>query len=261
MFLTASLRLLLALLALGLGLPALACVKSLRWSDDPPYTARGADGVLYGIDIEINQELMRRLGCRLEFKEMPFGRGLRELETGGLDLMGSAFRRPEREAYAWFSEPVLQARKRLFVRRADLPGFKARSLREWLQGGVTLGVLPGVVYGPEFSTLQQDPALQARIHTVVNRRSLWLMLERGRIDGMLVDELTATYEMRRLALEHKLAAAPLVVESEPSHTAFSKRSTPPEFVARYNEALAAMGREGSLARILARYGSKPQPGP
>jgi len=257
MALKPSLRLLLALLTLGVGLPTLACVKSLRWSDDAPYTARGADGALYGIDIEINQELMRRLGCRLEFQEMPFGRGLRELQTGGLDLMGSAFRRPEREAFAWFSTPVLQARKRLFVRRTDLAGFKARSLREWLQGGVTLGVLPGVVYGPEFSALQQDPAMQPHIHTVVNRRSLWLMLERERIDGMLVDELTAGYEMRRLALDERLAAAPLVVESEPSYTAFSKRSTPPEFVARYNEALATMGRDGSLARILARYGSKP----
>ncbi|WP_374434368.1 substrate-binding periplasmic protein [Inhella sp.] len=251
------LRLLLLLPALGLCLPAPACVKSLRWSDDAPYSARGADGELQGIDIEINQELMRRLGCRLEFKEMPFGRGLRELEAGSLDMMGSAFRRPERERFAWFSAPVLQARKRLFVRRADLPGFRARNLREWLQGGVTLGVLPGVVYGPEFSELQRDPALQPHIHTVVNRRSLWLMLDRERIDGMLVDELTAGYELRRLALDQRLAPAPLVVESEPSYTAFSKRSTPPEFVARYNEALAAMARDGSLARILTRHGNRP----
>lgn len=237
--------------------PAAACVKSMRWSEDAPYTVRASDGRLSGIDVEIAQELMRRLGCELSFKEMPFGRGLRELESGDLDMLTSAFHRPERERYALFSAPVLQARKRLYVRRADLAGFQARSLREWLSSGATLGVLPGVVYGPDYSELQQDPALKARIHTVVNRRSLWLMLDRQRIDGMLVDELTANHELQRLSLQQTVAAAPLVLAGEPSHTAFSKHSTDAAFVARYNAALAAMARDGSLARILARYGGKP----
>ena len=234
--------------------PASACVKSMRWSEDAPYTVRESDGRLSGIDVEIAQALMHRLGCQLTFKEMPFGRGLRELESGDLDMLTSAFQRPERERFALFSAPVLRARKRLFVRQADLAGFKARTLRDWLLGGATLGVLPGVVYGPEYSELQQDTTLKPRIHTVVNRRSLWLMLDRKRIDGMLVDELTARFELQQLSLQRQIVAAPLVLAGEPSHTAFSKRSTDAAFLARYNAALAAMTRDGSLARILARYG-------
>lgn len=231
------------------------CELRMAWSADRPYMMRDAAGQMIGIDFEIALEAMRRLNCRLVLREQPFARSLHSLEAGELDMVAGAFKRPEREAYAWFSAPVYEARKRLYLRRAALKDWRAHSLREWLLGGAHLGVLPGVSYGPEFTALSQDPTLSAQFHTVVHRKNLWLMLQRGRIDGMLADELTAADELRQLGLSDAIASAPLVVASEPTHTAFGKRTITADFVRRYDEAVAAMRREGRIAALFRRYGT------
>jgi polar amino acid transport system substrate-binding protein len=227
----------------------------MSWSLDPPYVLRDARGELTGIDIEIARESLQRLGCRLELREQPFARSLHSLELGELDMVPGAFKRPERETYAHFSAPTYKARKRLYLPRRALGGLRARTLRAWLAGGAILGVLPGVSYGPEFNELAGDPKLRQQFRTVVHRRSLWLMLERGRIDGMLADDLTANYELQQLQLHQAIAASPVVVASEPSFTAFSKRTTDEAFVQRYNEALHAMAREGRMNALLKRFGA------
>lgn len=241
----------------GHGASAAECVKRMGWNIDVPYMMRNSAGTPVGLDIELAQAVMARLGCRLVLHEQPFARSLLDLESGDLDLLPSVFRRPERERFAWFSAPVYEAHKRLYLRRADLAAFRDRSLRDWLDGGRTLGVLPGVSYGPEYTELQQDPALRRQLHTVVSRRSLWLMLERGRIDGMLADERTGAHELQALGLRNHIGAAPLMVTSEPSHMAFSRQSTTEAFVRRFNAALEAMKADGSYATLLARYQLRP----
>ena len=51
-----------ALLAAG---AASACEMRMRWSEDPPYSFMREDGRIGGIDIEIAELALRRLGCRL----------------------------------------------------------------------------------------------------------------------------------------------------------------------------------------------------
>jgi polar amino acid transport system substrate-binding protein len=233
---------------------AAACEMRMRWSEDPPFSFKGHDGRLIGIDIEIAEVALQRLGCRLLPVEMPFGRGLRELEQGRLDMAASVFRRAERERYAHYARPVLQSRNLLFVHRSALERFKAGSLRDWFEQGGRLGVQPGVNYGPEFTELAKEPRFRKQLELAARRRSLWLMLERQRIDGLIVDELTAGYELRHFQLRDSLRAAPLQIRGEASHMVFSKRSVAADFVARYDRALAEMSKDGSLSAILLRYG-------
>jgi polar amino acid transport system substrate-binding protein len=241
----------LALLAVKV---ASACEMRMRWSEDPPFSFMREDGQLGGIDIEIAELALRRLGCRLLPVEMPFGRGLREIELGRLDMAASVYGRPERERYAHYAMSLLDSRNQLYVHRSALPGFKARSLREWFEAGNRLGVQQSVNYGPEFTELGRLPAVQRQLEPAARRRSLWMMLERQRIDGLIVDELSANYELRRFALQDLLLPAPRPLTSEPSHQIFSRRSVEASFVARYNEVLATLRRDGSLKAILARYG-------
>lgn len=237
--------------------PAGACTKTMRWSEDPPFTTQRADGLVVGFEIEIAREALRRMGCRLEPVEMLFGRGLKEIEAGRLDMASSAFRRPEREEYAWYAHAVLNSRNRLYVRLDALPGFRARSLREWFEQGHKIGVMAGIHYGPELSEVAANPRFQSQLQHASKRSALWKMLELKRIDGLIVDEGSAANEIRRFHLETVAGAAPLTITSEPSHTIFSKRSTEAAFVERYNAALDEMRRDGSLKEILGRYGLRP----
>ncbi|WIT10040.1 transporter substrate-binding domain-containing protein [Paucibacter sediminis] len=230
-----------------------ACEKKLRWNDDPPFSMRLPDGAIGGVQIDINVEALRRMGCGVKLVEMPFARALVELEHGDLDVLAGAFRRPEREAYAWFSTPALHSRNMLYIRRADAARWPFKSLLELRGSPFRLGAQIGVVYGPDYAALMRDEVFARGVSKVSNRHGLWQMLERGRIDGVIADELTAEFELAGLKLSDKLLKTLVMVSDEPAPTAFSMRSTDPGFVERYNSTIEAMRRDGSLQRIVQRY--------
>ena len=76
----------------------------------PPFMI-GADSdeaELSGIDVTIVRELARRLKLTLVIVKAPWARALNLMETGKADLLSSAFRTPEREAFMdYFAEPFL----------------------------------------------------------------------------------------------------------------------------------------------------------
>ncbi|MEB3733140.1 transporter substrate-binding domain-containing protein [Halopseudomonas pachastrellae] len=69
-----------------------------------------ADGSVRGISIDTHTTVLERLGCKTVLRKLPWARALRELETGRLDILHGAFRRPEREVYAHFSGQILPRR-------------------------------------------------------------------------------------------------------------------------------------------------------
>ena len=56
----------LAVLVRGLSLAAQAqdCVKTVRWYDDVPYTYRGPDGNPIGLNVDVLQEALSRVGLQ-----------------------------------------------------------------------------------------------------------------------------------------------------------------------------------------------------
>ena len=80
------------------------------------------------------------------------------------------------------------------------------------------------------------------------------MLERGRVDAVPADELSAAYELGALGLKERIVASALVLSTEGAGTAFSKRSIDEAFVECFNAALQAMKSDGSHAALLRRHG-------
>ena len=234
--------------------PASACVKRLRWNDDPPYSMRLPDGRVGGWSVELAEAVLQRMGCRMELQEMPFARALAELKAGRLDMLDGAFALPERQVYAHFSAPLVRTRNLVFIRAADLPRFQAQQLADLHRADWRFGAQVGVVYGPAYAALQQDEGFRAKLQLVPRRTSLWLMLARGRVDVVMADEMTAAYEIAAAGLQGTVVATPLVVSDGAASMAFSKATTDPAFVQRYDATLQAMWRDGSLQALLRHYG-------
>jgi polar amino acid transport system substrate-binding protein len=224
---------------------------------DPPYSMRGAQGEPVGITVDTVTETLRRMDCRVSYVELPWARALVELAAGRVDLVGGAFRRPEREAYAYFAAPQLFSPNRLFVPAdAALPVGVTR-LAEATAGTFRLGVQLGVSYGPDFIALSADPAFAKRLVRASSRRSLWQMLALHRIDGLIADEASARFELAQLGLSGKIVPTAVQVSSEPATLMFSKKTVTPEFVKRYDRVSEALLKDGSLALILKRYRGEP----
>ncbi|MDN3920871.1 substrate-binding periplasmic protein [Roseateles violae] len=235
--------------------PAAACEKTVRWNEDPPFSMRGsADGELIGLNVELVRETLRRLGCSARWVEMPWARALAELEAGRLDILPGTLRLPERERFAYFSAPGPQSRNRLFVRADELRKWASLSRLADLRGsGFRLGAQLGVAYGPDYDELMRDPEFARSVHRTPSRRSLWLMVDAGRLDGVLVNEMTGRRELAQLGLQERIKDTGLVANHPTAAVAFSRKTIAPDFVARYNKAAEAMQQDGSQAAIVQRY--------
>ncbi|MCG8907751.1 transporter substrate-binding domain-containing protein [Pseudomonas sp. DP-17] len=245
----------LALLGLVLAsVPLAACEKTLRWDDDPPFSMQLPDGSVGGLYVDLNREVLERLGCEVRMVKLPWARALKELELGRLDVLPGAFRKPEREAYAWFSGTVLPpSRNILFVRRgwpqlgslqqlSDLPGSDFR-----------LGAQIDVSYGEPYRQLMADPDYAARVFFNPSRGNLWQMVDKGRIDGIIADEHSGRYELQQLGLAGRIEPTGVVVSAESAEVAFSKRTQDQDFVRRYAQTLKALVDAGEDRRILQQY--------
>lgn len=229
------------------------CDITLRWDDDPPYFMVKEDEVV-GIDADLVREAMERLGCSLSLEKLPWARALRELRAGRVDMLSGAYRTPEREQYAHYSEVVgLVSPNILFVRRSDKGNFEFSGLRALLESGFRLGAQIDVSYSDEYSALVQSPAYEENIQYLSRRESLWKMLARHRVDGVVASQLTGLYEIQELGLSDAVTPSSLVVSNKPAYFVFSKASVGSEFVADFDLVLQSMLDDGTFAAIVNRY--------
>lgn len=231
---------------------AQACVKTVRWFDDAPYAYRGADGQLLGFDVEITRAALKQLGCEARWVDMPWARALIELKAGRLDVLPGAFQRPEREAYAYFSRPVIRSRNVLFVRRAVAGRYPIRQLSDLLGTDFRLGAQIGVSYGPSYDALMGNPAFRARITPVNAARNAWQMMERDRLDGLISDEISGLMDLDELGMRTTVVKTPVVVSDDPSRIAFSKSTNDAAFVRAFDQALQSMLADGRYRDIAQR---------
>nr|WP_268945818.1 transporter substrate-binding domain-containing protein [Pseudomonas ullengensis] len=226
----------------------------MRWDDDPPFSMLLPNGEVGGIYIDLNREVLGRLGCTIKLVKLPWGRALKELELGRLDVLAGAFRKPEREAYAYFSGAVLKpSRNILFMRQDALERWPVTQLLDLQNTDFRLGAQTNVSYGPAYQQLMGQQAFAARVSFNASRGNLWQMVDKGRIDGIIADESTGLYELNQLGLSARIKPTQVVVSADAAEVAFSKKTSTPQFVQRYARILQALVDDGSHQRIVQHY--------
>lgn len=236
------------------GLAAAQCEKTLRWDDDPPFSMQTPEGEIAGINVELNRAVLEHLGCNITMRKLPWARALRELELGRLDILPGAFRRPEREKYAYFSGALIPpSRNVLYMHEHALTKWPVSRLIELQATDFRLGTQIRVYYGPDFQQVMDDPAFAAQATVVAKRENLWQMLARKRVDGVIADELTGAYEIQKMGLEEYIKAANVVVSDTAAEVAFSKESNGADFVQAYSAVLQHLVANGTYEQIVQRY--------
>jgi polar amino acid transport system substrate-binding protein len=215
---------------------------------------RDTAGGVSGMTPDLLREALRRIGCELEFVELPWARAVQQLAQGRLDLLGEVTRTPERERYALYSEEFRTDETRLYVRRPDAHRWPVRTLAELAYAHLKVAVEIGEVLNPEFDRARRDPAFRSALVEVSRRESQWAMLAAGRVDAVLADAQVAGARIARGDLPVPIVAHPDFLLRSPSYVAFSRTRVDPERVALFNAALKTMHADGSYAAILRRYG-------
>lgn len=242
-----SLRLLLILLLLCVS-SAVRAGEVLRVAADrwPPYADRQAPG--NGVAVHLVQAALKRAGYASEYIEVPWPRVLHGVANGEYDLVADAWYSAEREAFAVYSEPYMVNRVRLIKRQgAPITFAKLADLYPY-----RIAMVRGYAYSEAFDS---DPKLRrVAVFSFVNAA---LMLQAGRVDLTLEDEITARVHFNGdlAELKDQLEFLPLPLTENGLHILVG-RHVPQhaEIVAAFDKAIREMKADGSYDALLREHG-------
>ena len=214
--------------------------------DFPPMGFVGDDGEYTGFDLELAQEVAKRLG--LEYKAQPIAWDSKdmELESGNIDCIWNGFTMTGREDdYTW-TEPYM-ANQQVFVvandsdinSQADLAGkiveVQADSSAE--------------------AALKDAPELTAtfkELLTTADYNTAFMDLEQGAVDAIAMDVIVAGYQIQQRNADFKILDDSL--SEEEYGVGFKKGNT--ELRDKVQSTLEEMAEDGTLQEVSEKWFSK-----
>ena len=214
--------------------------------DFPPMGFVGDDGEYTGFDLELAQEVAKRLG--LEYKAQPIAWDSKdmELESGNIDCIWNGFTMTGREDdYTW-TEPYM-ANQQVFVvandsdinSQADLAGkiveVQADSSAE--------------------AALKEAPELTAtfkELLTTADYNTAFMDLEQGAVDAIAMDVIVAGYQIQQRNADFKILDDSL--SEEEYGVGFKKGNT--ELRDKVQSTLEEMAEDGTLQEVSEKCFSK-----
>ena len=214
--------------------------------DFPPMGFVGDDGEYTGFDLELAQEVAKRLG--LEYKAQPIAWDSKdmELESGNIDCIWNGFTMTGREDdYTW-TEPYM-ANQQVFVvandsdinSQADLAGkiveVQADSSAE--------------------AALKEAPELTAtfkELLTTADYNTAFMDLEQGAVDAIAMDVIVAGYQIQQRNANFKILDDSL--SEEEYGVGFKKGNT--ELRDKVQSTLEEMAEDGTLQEVSEKWFSK-----
>ena len=242
-------------LALALLTPAVgqaACALNLGWEAFEPFQMK-AETQVSGLDVDLFVEAAKDAGCTVAFKEAPWARLLKEIETGKMDAAMGASITPERQAFANFSESYRQDEFVLFVRAGEVDQVGAAGLKAMVGKSFKLGTVRDYAYGDEFDALKKHPDFAKQIDEAAGTEINIRKLISKRLDGFIENRFVTAAVARKENAGDKIAPHPVSVSTDPVYFMFSKKSVPEATVAAINAALAKMKNDGRYNQIVAKY--------
>lgn len=215
----------------------------------PPYIIFEEEGRVKGIDVEILEEVARRLNVDFKVVETPWVRCLVDMEKGGADILSATLKRPEREKYMYYLEPpyIEYSTKCFYVRKGS--GVVIENYSDIYK--LKVGITRGSAYFPQFDEDERVDKV-----TVADTNQLIKMLLAGHLDAFIGTEEVIEYFflanesydrslVEKAAFEYRLKT--------PFHFTISRKSP---FMARVPEIeriLRALIREGYVEKVKKRY--------
>ncbi|MEC4088287.1 substrate-binding periplasmic protein [Pseudoalteromonas rubra] len=209
----------------------------------------------HGLDVDFAKALLDEAGCGYQFINVPWGRALKMLAEGELDMVLSVSRTPEREQFAYFIGP--QRMETIVFAMNQLRPYPVQTLSDLFKLPVPVAIQKGAFYGHVFNELllreQTKDGSQRFIYVADNQRKLSL-LKHGRIAGFLEEKFNVLYQSQHNPDFAHITMSSLVVNREPVYYALSRQSVSAQDLQQLVSAFERLQHSGRLTRILAKYG-------
>lgn len=219
---------------------------------DPPNQSQGVDGRLWGMSVEVVQEIQRRVGNTDAIAVVPWARGYANLQGGANTMLFTVARTEERDsAFKWVG-PIDERLYALYVRADAPPGpnglAEARNLGR-------IGVYRDDARD-QILTKENFTNLDRTTESLANVRKLMAK----RIDAFASSPSEIGDLLDRAGYRKEDVREALVFARMQGYIAFSK-ATPDEVVKPWETAFEAMKRDRAFDIIYRKYRpNQPLPG-
>lgn len=220
-----------------------------------PFQYKDIKGNHTGVDFDIVYAVAKQIKCNIEIVDMPWDRIIKSLKGGDIDFVAGASRKPEREQYAYFSDPYRQESYAMYIRKGEVEKYQLKKLIDIVGTKFQLGTVRGYFYGEVYEKLKKNQKVfKANIQEVVrDQQNFDKLLLNKTIDGFLIDPIVGQYSMKRQGIIKKVEKYPINVYSSDIFIMFSKESVDKKTVEIFNKGLQKIKASGELDAILKKY--------
>lgn len=211
--------------------------------DFPPMGFLGANGEYTGFDLELAQEVAKRLG--LEYKAQPIAWDAKdmELESGNIDCIWNGFTMTGREDdYTWTE--AYMANTQVFVVRND-SGIEGKD-------GLAGKVVECQADSSAEAALKEDPDLTStfgQLLTTADYNTAFMDLEQGSVDAIAMDVIVAGYQIKQRNADFTILDDSL--SAEEYGVGFKKGNT--ELRDKVQATLEDMAKDGTMKEISEKW--------
>lgn len=239
-----------ALAAVAAQMPAQAQDRVFKVGSTPtgvPFTFLDTKtNTIEGIMVDLIKAIAADAGFKVEVEGMPFSTLIPSLTGNKIDIIAAAmYITPPRKEVVDFSEPIYTYGEGLFVSKKDGKEYvKLEDLK-----GLTVGAQKGTAYVEPL----QKSGLFPEVKIYDNIPSILADVNAGRIQAGFADKPIVAYNLQQgLFPEARLVKG--YVSTLVGSVGIGVRKTDPELLKRINASLDKLKKNGTLDKILAKWG-------
>ncbi|OUS28267.1 hypothetical protein A9Q99_12100 [Gammaproteobacteria bacterium 45_16_T64] len=230
------------------------CHLTIGWDPWAPYQYIDHNGTLIGLDVELVSSTVKHMGCVLEYQEMPWKRLLVSIKNGHIDLAAGATVTEDRKQWSYTSQSYRKDEISLFMLKEEVDKYPYTSITTLLENtNIRIGMLRGAYLGKEIKKLSDDPKTKNNFQFVTMDSQNPRKLIAKYIDGYLANRVAGRQYLRETNDLNEIEIHPMHVFSSTTHLLFSKKTTTPELVERFNKSLLTLQTNGSHQKIISKY--------
>jgi polar amino acid transport system substrate-binding protein len=215
----------------------------------PPYEYT-QDGQLEGLAVDVIRRTFKEMNQPITIEVLPWARAMRYIKEGSRDAVFTAFKTPERERFADFSNQVLmQQAVSLFVRRDSKIAFDG-DLREL--DTYSLGVVRKISYGLKLDNAIKTDTFKRVEEANEGTQNFGLLLKK-RVDMVASTKYGGYHILKKLDRESDVKELPISVQNLPSYIAFSKERKLTQLRDEFDKTLARLKQSGEYQKIIDDY--------
>ncbi len=213
--------------------------------DSPPMVFRNAEAEIVGYDVDVLQEIGRRIGKSMQFMVIPWDEKTEYLNSGKIDVIAGALMvTEERKGLYALTAPVVKKFTEAAIVADSAPMKTTNDL-----SGKTVCTMAGSSSNATVAGFRGPGGPVAKQSQAPTLEACLVQVAAGEVESAVMDGVTCAYYVKHNPGQFRILSG----ELSDGQTAFGLRKHETQLTAEFNRALAGMETDGTMKTLGERW--------